>query len=652
MTQPRRCPVAILGWGVLILTGCGAPQPVVRHVPREVPVYDAETLYETITYTRASFSHDETRILLSSDQTGVFNVYSLNLADGRLEPMTRSARHSMFAIGWFPHDDRALYSADQDGNELTHIFVREITGKTVDLTPGKKTKAEFLRWSGDRRFFYIATNERDPKHFDVYRYSEKDYTRERIFENKEAWSVADISRDGRWIALDRIRNNVDSDIYLWDVWFPEKPARHVTPHQGQAEYRTLTFTPDCRQLVYATDAHGEYRQGWAFDMITGEHRALLADAWDVMFVGYSETGRYRVHAVNADARTAVTLLDRAANKPVELPKLPSADITGMTISRSENWLAFYVAGDASPADLHLFNLQNGEYRQLTRALNPKVDPKHLVTAQVVRYPSFDGLLIPALLYRPWNSSPQKKAPALVWVHGGPGGQSRHGYNATIQHLVNHGYGVLAVNNRGSSGYGKRFYHLDDRNHGEGDLKDCIWGRRYLEALDWVDGSRIGIIGGSYGGFMVAAALTREPEAFDVGINIFGVTNWLRTLNSIPPWWSDIREALFAEMGDPKTDEPRLRRISPLENASRITRPMLVVQGANDPRVLKVESDDLVAAARKNGVPVEYLVFPDEGHGFLKKKNRIAASEAYVKFLREYLTPEPPDSASRPTRATD
>ena len=241
-----------------------------------------------------------------------------------------------------------------------------------------------------------------------------------------------------------------------------------------------------------------------------------------------------------------------------------------------------------------------------------------------------------MLYRPHSASADNPVPALVWVHGGPGGQSRKGYRAIIQHLVNHGYAVLAVNNRGSSGYGKTFYHMDDKKHGDVDLKDCVWGRRYLESLDWIDGSKVGIIGGSYGGYMVAAALTFEPDAFDVGIDVFGVTNWLRTLSNIPPWWESFKESLYDELGDPATDEERLHRISPLFHASNITKPLLVVQGANDPRVLQVESDEIVEAVRNNDVPVEYVIFPDEGHGFKSKANRITASDKYVEFLGIHL----------------
>jgi prolyl oligopeptidase len=201
--------------------------------------------------------------------------------------------------------------------------------------------------------------------------------------------------------------------------------------------------------------------------------------------------------------------------------------------------------------------------------------------------------------------------------------------------VNQGYAVLAVNNRGSSGYGKTFFHLDDLKHGEHDLQDIVYGKKYLQSLDWIADERIGVMGGSYGGYLTMAAMAFTDE-FKVGINIFGVTNWVRTLESIPPWWESFRESLYAELGDPAVDGERLRRISPVFHGDKVKKPVLVVQGANDPRVLQVESDEMVAAIKKNGVPVEYVLFPDEGHGFVKKANRITAQQAYLKFLQTYL----------------
>ncbi len=200
--------------------------------------------------------------------------------------------------------------------------------------------------------------------------------------------------------------------------------------------------------------------------------------------------------------------------------------------------------------------------------------------------------------------------------------------------------TFKLNNRGSSGYGKSFYKMDDRNHGDKDLKDCIWGKKWLQSQDYINADKIGIIGGSYGGYMTMAAMTFAPEEFTVGVNLFGVTNWLRTLKSIPPYWESFREALFDELGDPFTeDSVRLYEISPLFHAQNVKHPILVLQGANDPRVLQVESDEIVAAVRENEVHVEYIVFPDEGHGFMKKENEIKGYGQILEFLDKYLKKE-------------
>lgn len=260
----------------------------------------------------------------------------------------------------------------------------------------------------------------------------------------------------------------------------------------------------------------------------------------------------------------------------------------------------------------------------------------LVEAVVVHYQGEGGVTIPANLYRPKGASAAAPAAGVVMVHGGPGGQARRDYSPIIQHLVNQGYAVLAVNNRGSSGYGKTFFRMDNRAHGEADLRDVVAGGQWLRDQDWVADDQVAVMGASYGGYLALAAQTFHPQAFEAAIDIFGVTNWTRTLEEAVRLPESRRTALYDEMGDPATDAERHRRISPLFHAANIVKPLLVVQGANDPRVLKVESDEMVAAVRANGTPVEYVVFPDEGHGFRRRENRITAQEAYLNFLDRYL----------------
>ena len=614
-------------------------QPAATPAAASLPRYDARTFFETTAYGMASsdgiaFSRDGRNVLISSDKSGVFNVYALPVGGGEPVQITRSTTNATMALSYFPSDDRILFTADQGGNELNHVYVRLPDGTERDLTPGTNLKAGFVGWSGDGRTFYISSNERDQAAFDIYAYDSTSYERRLVFTNPGGFFPGEVSRDGRHVVLSKQNSSADSDVYLATLGDSAAP-RHITPHQGNVAFGAYGFTPDGRTLIYDSNETSEFSQAISYDIASGRRTPLIAADWDVSYVAYSPSGRYRVHAINADGLTQLTILDTQGNRNVTLRNIPEGMVGGVRFNRDESTVAFTVASDTSPSDIFVADLATGNARRLTTALNPAIDERQLVTATVARFASYDGRQIPGILYRPREASAANPVPAIVLVHGGPGGQSTRGYSAMVQHLVNNGYAVYAINNRGSSGYGKTFFHLDDRRHGDADLKDVVASRDWLAGQDWVS-DRIAVMGGSYGGYMTAAALAFSPETFDVGVNIFGVTNWVRTLNSIPAWWGAQRAALFDEMGDPATDAERHRAISPLFHAERIRRPMLVVQGANDPRVLQVESDELVAAVRRNNVPVEYVLFPDEGHGFLRKENRVTASEAYLTFLNQHL----------------
>ena len=487
----------------------------------------------------------------------------------------------------------------------------------------------------DNSVFYLWSNKRDSAAFDLYAYDPDTYASQLVFENTDAFSPGGLSRSGRWLALDKSRTSADSDIYLVDLESEDQTPQLITEHEGNIAHGTYDFTPDESALVFSTNEFGEFSQAWTHNIATGEKAPLIQADWNVNYVFYSPSGKYRISAINADGLTDLTIHNTETGEDLSIDGIPEGELGQIRFTRDETQLAFGLNTDTSPFNIYFADV-GGSATKLTNALNPEINESDLVTATVERFEASDGVVIPGILYKPKDASADNPVPALVWVHGGPGGQSTRGYSATLQHLVNHGYAIYAANNRGSSGYGKTFYHMDDKRHGQEDLRDIVEAGDYLRGLDWVDAERVGVIGGSYGGFMTAAALTFHPEKFEVGINIFGVTNWVRTLESIPPWWESFKEALYDEMGDPATDGERHRAISPLFHADQVTKPMLVVQGANDPRVLQVESDELVAALRENDVPVEYVLFPDEGHGFRRRANRITASEAYLKFLDTYL----------------
>ena len=595
--------------------------------------YSIEQFLDTIAVTGASFSPDESKILFSSNKTGIWNAYTIPVAGGEWTPVTTSTTDSTYAVSYFPKDERILFTRDQGGNELNHLYVRMPDGQEKDLTPGAKLKASFGGFTPDGSAFWVQSNERDPRFFDLYRYDATTYERA-LFLKGDGYFIGSVSDDAKWVAMTKIATQTNTDIYLWNADTQE--IKHLTPHTGDAQYSPSTFDRASKFLYYTTNDGSQFARLRRYSLASGTHEDVEKANWDVTGVGFSRTGKYRALVTNEDGRGVIKVTETATGKVVPLPKIPSGGVASISFARSESTMAFYVNADRSPNDLFVHKIGAPTGVKLTTSLNPEINAEDLVDTQVVRFKARDGMTIPNILWKPHQATATAKAPAIVWVHGGPGGQTTAGYSSVIQYLVNHGYVVLGINNRGSSGYGKTFFAADDQKHGREPLWDCVDAKKYLASLPYVDANRIGIVGGSYGGYMVLAALAYEPNVFDVGVDIFGVSNWLRTLESIPAWWEAQRTALYAEIGDPVKQKDMLRAISPVFHADKIRKPLLVLQGANDPRVLKAESDDIVAVVKKSGVPVEYIVFPDEGHGFSKKKNQIEGYSAMLKFLDAHL----------------
>ncbi len=601
---------------------------------REVRQYTIEQFLNTTSIFGSSFSADGKTVLFSSDASGVYNAYTIPVEGGEPKQLTDSKDDAIFAISYFPTDNRILYRGDKGGDEIWHIYLREEDGTVKDLTPGENARAVFYGWSRDEKSFFYGSNMRNPKFMDVYEVDIETFAAKRIYQNDAGYNFGGMSNDKRFMALSKTITRNNSEMYLYDI--ETRELQHLSPHEGDVTYSPVTFSIDSKNLYYLTDEGREFTYLKSYDIEAGQSEKVEETNWDIMYGYFSHNGKYRVIGINSDAKTEIKIYDTETTQPISLPELPNGNITSVNISKGEKLMTFYFNGSRSPNNLYVYNFETNQYTQLTNSINPEIEPLDLVEAEIVRYESFDGLEIPAVFYKPQHIKRGEKVPALVKVHGGPGGQARIGYSALTQYLVNHGYVVIDVNNRGSSGYGKTFFKLDDLKHGEDDLSDCVDAKKFLASTGYVDESKIGIIGGSYGGYMVLAAAAFRPEEFQAGVDIFGISNWVRTLESIPPWWEAFREALYKEMGNPETDKEYLHRISPLFHADQIVQPLMVLQGANDPRVLKVESDDIVEAVRQNGVPVEYVVFDDEGHGFRKKENRINGYKAILGFLDQHL----------------
>jgi dipeptidyl aminopeptidase/acylaminoacyl peptidase len=602
---------------------------------RQIKQYTIEQFYANTNFSGGTFSPDESKLLINSNESGIYNLYEINISNGSRTPVTQSTEESFYAVDYVPGSNAIIYSADKGGNEIDHLYVLQEDGITTDLTPGEKEKADFFKWSENKKSMFYLSNLRNEKYFDVYKTTIGEWQPSLFYENNDGLNLSGLSGDENLLALSKTITQDENNLFLVNRATGATTELSLPDQKGR--YNFSGFSKNNATAFYITDAGKEFAYLVQYDIESGERSTLFETNWDVMYSYLSENETYRVIAINQDGKNNIIMQEVATGKMVDFPEIPDGDITGLSISDSEKLIRLSVGTSTSPTNLYMYNIETKALKKLTESLNAEINPDDLVAAEVVRFKSFDGLEIPAIYYKPHQATVEHKVPALVWVHGGPGGQSRTGYFALIQYLTNHGYAVLAVNNRGSGGYGKTFSQMDDRNHGDKDLKDCIAGKDWLAAQDYIDSTQIGIMGGSYGGFMTMAAMTSAPDEFKVGVNIFGVTNWLRTLKSIPPFWESFRNALYTEMGDPNTeDSVRLYNISPVFHGHQVKHPVMVLQGANDPRVLQIESDEMVEAVRQNNVPVEYVVFPDEGHGFVKKENEIKGYGEILNFLDKYL----------------
>lgn len=617
---------------LFVLAGCNTKN---ESSSKTVKQYTAKQLYNNENINGVAFNTDESKVLINSDKTGIQNLYVLTIADTSVRPLTSSTKESLYGIDYLPGTNSYLYVSDQGGNENDHIFLQLADNSAPkDLTQWPGSKNSMHSWSKDKKAVFVESNHRDPKYFDIWKADTSDWNFKLFYQNDSGYSAGKISSDERYIALTKDITSDKNELYLFDRI--NKSMKRIS-NDNQATWTVAAFEKNDSIMYYITNDGDEFSYLVKYNINNGATQKMYSTNWDVAWMDLSENEKYHTIFINEDGKNKVLLFDHATNKPVDFPEIKDGDVQGVMISPTEKNMLMSIGSSRSPNNLYNYNFESKTLKQLTQTLNKEVDVNDMISAEVVRFKSFDGKEIPAIYYKPLSATSDNKVPAILWIHGGPGGQSRIGFSNSIQYLVNHGYAVMAVNNRGSSGYGKTFYNLDNKDHGNGDLKDCVWAKKWLQEQDYIDTAKIGIEGGSYGGCMVLSALAFHPEEFKVGVDLFGVANWLRTLRSVPPYWESIKKALYAEMGDPNTtDSVMLKATSPLFNYEKINKPLIVFQGMNDVRVLPIESQEIVDGVKKNGVPVEYVTYPDEGHGFAKKENQITTSEKTLAFLDKYL----------------
>ncbi|MEW6279307.1 MAG: S9 family peptidase, partial [Candidatus Eremiobacterota bacterium] len=519
------------------------------------------------------------------------------------------------------------FERDQGGDEHNQLYLIPPQGGVPRaLTANPKAIHSFGGFSPDSGRIAFTSTERNGTDFDGYVLDLATGKRERIYARGGYCSVACWSPDGIRLILSRANSNVDGDLFL--VNLADRSVRHLTPHQGAANFQFVQWPAPGTHLFLATDLGREFVTLARMEVEKGVESLefLEPDRHDVDALAVSDDGTRLAMARNMDGYSALLTGTPQKFEPVEHPQ---GVMDGFAFSPDGKRLTLTFVSPVEPPNVYV--LQDDRLQRVTESTLAGVDPASFVSPTLVRYPTFDGKQIPAFLFLPARRT--GKVPAIVSVHGGPEAQTRASFSGLSQYFLSRGYAVMAPNVRGSTGYGRTFTHLDDVRLRMDSVKDLEYANRYLAEGGVVAPDRIAVMGGSYGGYMTLAAVTFQPQRWAAGVDIVGISNFISFLNNTGAYRRALR---IAEYGDPVKDEAFLREVSPFFHVDEIQAPMLIIQGANDPRVPQSESDQMVASLKKKGLPVEYLLYQDEGHGLAKLSNRVDAYTRAVAFLDRHL----------------
>jgi len=581
-----------------------------------------------------TFSPDGERLAFVSDLSGVPQLWTV-ASDGGWPDRVTALDDQVSGVVWSPEEELLAFSLAPGGGMNQQIYLVEPGGTGLRrITDGGREGNWLGGFSHDGRRLELSSNRAAPQRMDAYLYHLDDGGMELLAENPGVGGVTDLSRDGRWAVLFRVESRSDSNLLLLDRSTGEEAV--LTPHEGPGSFEGGLFSPD-GATVYLSSNQGRDLTAFARVRIGEEGEPgpieVLASRDDAELASFAvtEDGATAALLWNVAGRSDLDFFDLGSGETTPGPELPAEVATGLAFSRDGRRLAMVISGATAPSDVWVLDRRSGELRQVTRSPHAGVDLSSLVSPELVRYRAHDGLELTGWLYHPPGVN--GKAPYVLSFHGGPEGQERPRFRADYQALLAHGIGVFAPNVRGSSGFGKRFVNLDNGELRFDAIRDVESTADYLVATGRADGDRLGIMGGSYGGYMTMAGLAWYPERFAAGANLFGVVNFATFFSDTEPWMAAISTV---EYGDPETEAELLRELSPIHKVDRVVAPTIVLHGANDTNVPVVEAEQVVESLEERGVPVEYVLFPDEGHGFRKTANRIRATAAVVQWFAEHL----------------
>jgi dipeptidyl aminopeptidase/acylaminoacyl peptidase len=580
----------------------------------------------------AGFNSDASKVIYINNDTGTSQLYAIAREGGERISLT-DFHDSISSYIHSPTEETIIFSKSEGGDENAQLYLlNTVTREIRLLTQKKEVRHNLGSFSPDGNYISYASNERNGKDFDVYIMDAHTFESKCVWNSGGMCAARSFSPSGRYLAIIRTYSNENGDLYLYDG--ESGVVEYLTPHEGNAVYGTPHWISDESSFFFTTNEGNEFESVARFSLKEKKFSFAIKPNWDIDGISISKVSSYLSVIINEEGYKKLAIYNPTTLELLSY-EFPFGEVYGIIFSQDEKYAACTVGGSRNTPDIYVIDMKTGETKQLTESFQG-VPSEILVDPELIRFNSFDGLEIPAFIYRPQSIDPTKRLPVIINIHGGPEGQFSPSLALITQYFVHAGYIVVGPNVRGSAGYGKTYMKLDNVEKRMDSVKDIIALRDHLIKFPEVDSKKMVVMGGSYGGFMVLACLAFYPDLWAAGIDTVGIANFVTFLENTAPYRRHLREA---EYGSLEKDRNFLESISPINSVENIKAPLFIIHGANDPRVPLSEAEQIAGKLKSLGRTVEMVVYSDEGHGISKLKNRLDAYPKMVDFLERTLQKE-------------
>ena len=600
-----------------------------------------EDLFYSRRVTSAAWSPNERQIAFSTNFTGRMNLWLVNSDGGWPLQLTVSDDRQLGAV-WSPDGKWIVYQQDYGGSEYWDLFaVPSQGGSPVNLTNTPDVSETSPQFSPDGKAIAFGYKPKTSPTSDIAlldwsTHKVKNLTNEPSKDH--LWQLDSWTRDGKYIIATRMSAGFD-DASVYRIDLASGHAEELTPHQGKTLFLAGGISPDGKIILVTSNQKAGYQNVAILDVAGKQLKWITDTQWEAQAGDFSPNGKLATWVLNADGITTTYVYDVGSGKSeaIAMPTgLTSPDGTPTAFSSNGKSLLISHQSSQRPSDFWVYDMASHKPRQLTYSAVAGLKPDNIPEAKIITYKSFDGKMISAILWMPFNLKRDGSNPAVVLPHGGPTGQTSDYFNSTAAALASRGYICIAPNVRGSTGYGMDFQKANYQDLGGGDLQDEVYATKFLVDTGYADPKKIGITGGSYGGFMTLMAIGKTPDVWAAAVEEYGIINWYTMLQHEDPFLQQYERTL---LGDPEKDRAIYEADSPIKYIGDEKTPLLVLQGTNDIRVPKEEAEQVVEILKKNGRTVDAHYYEAEGHGFSKRENQIDSLQRTVEWFDKYLKGE-------------